>query len=222
MEGFLLGLANGTSCAVYCIPALLSFLLQEGKSTRQNYLILSQFMIGRFIGYLLFSILAWIISITIFQNNEFKDFFFGVTYLVLAIFLVFYSLSGSFSNCGIKSFNKYIIKTAQVYPVLFPLLIGFIAGLNICPPFLLTFTRATATGDLWHSMVFFIMFFLGTSLFFIPVPLFGLLNRFSKLRIMAKYLTVIIAIFYFVMGMMLVIKSIVKFDALGINLLMDK
>lgn len=222
MEGFILGLANGTACALYCIPALLSFLLHEGKTTRQNFLILSQFMIGRFTGYLLFSILAWLISALIFEDADFKDFFFGLTYLGLSILLIFYTWSGSFSKCGVKSFNKYLKKIGELWPSLFPLAMGFITGLNICPPFLLVFTRATAAGSLWQSILFFVMFFLGTSLYFIPVPFLGLLNRFPKLRMIGKYMMTVMSIFYLLMGLALVIKGIAKVDLFGVNGLMDK
>ncbi len=207
MEGFILGLANGTVCAVYCIPALASYILREGKKTKQNFLILSQFMTGRFIGYLLFSLLAWIISITLFQDSKFKDLFFGVAYVVLSVLLIYYSVNGPSSTCTVKSYGTSITKIGGLFPSLLPLAIGFIAGLNICPPFLLAFTRASATGTLSGSMLFFVMFFLGTSIYFIPVPLLGILNRYVKLRTVGKYSVYAMSFFYLMLGTMMVVKG---------------
>ena len=36
MQGFLLGLANGTTCLAFCAPALIPFLMHEGQTVRQN------------------------------------------------------------------------------------------------------------------------------------------------------------------------------------------
>jgi len=44
-------------------------------------------------------------------------------------------------------------------------MVGFIIGINICPQFLPAFTRASATGTLSGSMLFFAMFFWGTSVY---------------------------------------------------------
>lgn len=117
--------------------------------------------------------------------------------------------------------KKYIAKVSQECPTLLPLIIGFITGLNICPPFLLAFTRATATGSLLQSMLFFIMFFWGTSVYFLPVPLLGFLNRFSKLRTVGKFAVFIMAFFYLVIGIAMVVKGISNVDILRLKHIMN-
>ena len=47
MQGFLLGLANGTTCLAFCAPVLVPFLLEEGKNVRQNLMTLFKFLGGR-------------------------------------------------------------------------------------------------------------------------------------------------------------------------------
>lgn len=207
MEGFILGLTNGTVCAAYCIPAFASYLLKGGKETRQNYFVFGQFMTGRFIGYLLFSILAWVVGITIFQDSKSQDLFFGVTYVILSVLLIFYGAYGPSSACALKSFKTIITNIGGKFPSLLPLAMGFIIGLNICPPFLLAFTRASTTGTLSGSMLFFVMFFLGTSIYFIPVPLLGAFNRHVKLQTIGKYSVYAMSFFYLALGFMMIING---------------
>ena len=59
MHGFLLGLANGTTCLVFCAPVLVPFLMHEGTSVYQNLVALLKFLGGRLGGYLLLGLLAW-------------------------------------------------------------------------------------------------------------------------------------------------------------------
>jgi hypothetical protein len=56
MQGFLLGLANGTTCLVFCAPALIPFVMHEGQTVRQNLVTLVKFLGGRMGGYLLFGL----------------------------------------------------------------------------------------------------------------------------------------------------------------------
>lgn len=59
LQGFLLGLANGSSCLAYCAPVFVPYLLAEGQSVRRNVLALLQFLTGRLAGYALFAAVAW-------------------------------------------------------------------------------------------------------------------------------------------------------------------
>jgi hypothetical protein len=42
MNGFLLGLANGTSCLALCAPVLIPFLLSRGENVNRNTVTLLQ------------------------------------------------------------------------------------------------------------------------------------------------------------------------------------
>lgn len=58
MKGFLLGLANGTSCLTLCAPVLVPYLLNEGDNVRRSLVTLGKFLTGRLLGYLVFGLLA--------------------------------------------------------------------------------------------------------------------------------------------------------------------
>jgi len=50
-----------------------------------------------------------------------------------------------------------------------PLGLGFLTGINICPPFLTGLVASLALGSAWSGAAFFAAFFAATSLYLLPV-----------------------------------------------------
>ncbi|HPW55507.1 MAG: hypothetical protein KA072_14680 [Thermoanaerobaculaceae bacterium] len=59
------------------------------------------------------------------------------------------------------------------WPALLPAALGLLTGLNLCPSFVTVLMPAAGPGGLGRSLVFFRAVFAGTSLFLVPLPLFG-------------------------------------------------
>lgn len=89
------------------------------------------------------------------------------------------------------------------WPALLPIGMGFLAGLKVCPPLLLAFTDAASTGTLIGSLVLFLTFFLGTSIYFIPLSFLGMFAQTSDLQIVGKFAAVIVALYYLYAGILL-------------------
>jgi ABC-type nickel/cobalt efflux system permease component RcnA len=83
----------------------------------------------------------------------------------------------------------------------FALTVGLLTGMSICPPFVAAITQAAMTGSPVSSMVYFLFFFVGTSIFIVPLFLSGLLARIGELRIAAR-ICIIIA------GAWLIVKAL--------------
>jgi sulfite exporter TauE/SafE len=101
-------------------------------------------------------------------------------------------------------------KFFTVNRVFFPLTLGLLTGLNLCPPFLLAFTSAVLEGNLWGSLVFFSAFFLGTSLYFVPIPLLGLVKRNGVVRNIGKMAAGVIGAYYLYLGIIILLGGIEK------------
>jgi hypothetical protein len=97
-----------------------------------------------------------------------------------------------------------------------PATIGLFTGLNFCPPFLLAFTNAAAETNLLQTLLFFFLFFLGTSIFFIPFPLIGTLRQIQALTVIGKLAAGIMGIYYFYTGLMLIVSTL-PIDGRGIG-----
>ncbi len=200
MHGFLLGLSTGTLCVAYCAPVLVPYTLSAGGAVRKNAALLARFLLGRLLGYLAFALLAWIIGAAILQDTVYRGRILGLAYMVLAALLVMTSLGRANDRCAIHFAPQAVGRVAKHRPLLLPIALGFLTGVNICPPFLLVLTEAASAGCLASSLWFFFTFFLGTSLYFLPMPLLGCFNRFPSLQTIGKITTVIIALYYFYQG----------------------
>lgn len=208
MQGFLLGLANGATCLAYCAPALVPYLLGEGRNVRQNTSILCQFLVGRLLGYLLFAILAWFARGYMVSLPIHQEVLLGIVYTILAAVLLAYSLTTPAPSCVAQSLKGLTRQAMDKYPAMMPLLMGFLTGLNLCPPFLLVFADAIGTQTIFQSMFYFFTFFLGTTVYFLPAPVLGMLKNFPPLRSIGKMAATLLSAYYFYTGIIMMIGGI--------------
>ena len=202
MQGFLLGLANGTTCLAYCIPVLVPFLLQEGRNVRQNLVTLVKFLGGRLGGYVVFGLLAWATGNMLVAAAKHQGLVIGTAYVGLSILLLVAVLRKPIPTPGACAF-KSAQTTFSRWPALLPVGMGFLAGLRICPPLLLAFADAANTGTLAGSLMLFLAFFLGSSIYFIPLSFLGAVARIADLRIVGRFAAVIVAVYYLFSGILL-------------------
>jgi sulfite exporter TauE/SafE len=206
MQGFLLGLANGTTCLAFCAPALIPFLMHEGQTVRQNLVTLAKFLGGRLGGYTLFGLLAWATGSLLLQATSYQSLVIGAAYVGLAALLLVAVLrkKAPAGACALEGAQTKLSR----WPALLPVGMGLLAGLKICPPLLLAFTEAASTGTLTGSLVLFLTFFLGTSIYFIPLSFLGAFTRVAALRIVGQFAAVIVALYYLYSGILLLAGGI--------------
>lgn len=200
MEGFLLGLASGVNCLAYCAPILVPYMLGEGHNVARNYLTLGQFMAGRLAGYLLFGLFSWLAGLALLQAASYHGIIFGSAYILLAGLLAAYGLFNAPSLCAQEPPGNALSRLLARRPALVPLSSGLLTGLNLCPPFLLAFAQAAESTSLLRSLLLFLAFFVGTTLYFLPMPFLGALRRFPALRTIGKLTALIMALYYLVIG----------------------
>ena len=74
-------------------------------------------------------------------------------------------------------------------------------GFNLCPPFLLAFTDVFVSGEIYYGLAFFLVFFLVTSLFLLPLIFLGYLSALPSLRQVAQLAALIISVIYLFLGL---------------------
>jgi sulfite exporter TauE/SafE len=205
LEGFLLGISSGAVCLTYCAPVLVTYLLGEGRSVWRNFIQLGLFLGGRLLGYILFGILAWSADLLIPKAESVREMIFGGAYIVLSAAMIIYALRGLKSQCPASSLGDI---SGSKKRVLFLVLLGLLTGINICPPFLLAFTGSAESGSLLHSIVFFIMFFLGTTLYILPLSFLGIARKYEKLKVIARLAALFIAAYYIYTGIIMLSSGI--------------
>ncbi len=207
MRGFLLGLSSGTVCLAYCAPVVIPYLLGEGRTIKGNYRILGLFLIGRLSGYLIFALLAWALGLFLGEYQLYREMFFGTSYIVLGVFLIHYCFRKPKGFCAAEYYKGFLKNFCSENRVL-PVFLGFLTGINLCPPFLLAFTGAASTVDLFGALAFFGSFFLGTLVFFVPIPLVGFLKRNEISRFIGKTAAGMIGSYYFLSGILIFVGGI--------------
>jgi sulfite exporter TauE/SafE len=195
LEPLLLGLSSGTVCLAFCAPVLVPYLLGEGGSIRRDAVVLTEFLLGRLAGYVLFALAAWLIGFSLLPSGAWRGFVFGPAYLVLSVLLIIYGFITPRSWCAARAVPPFAGAS------FLPLVLGFLTGINVCPPFLMALTRAADAKSALDSVRFFLVFFVGTAVYFVPMPLFGALGSARVLKTVGRLAAGIIGVYYLYVGL---------------------
>jgi len=212
MEGLLLGLSTGIYCFAFCGPLLAPWLLAEGQGPGRNVLFVMLFMGGRLLGYLAYGVLAWMAG-RMFQATlpSWRLYVLGGAYIVLSVMLVVYAVRGmGRETCGTDATSFPCRERLRIRGrLLIPFVGGLVMGLNVCYPFMLAFAAAAARPTLLASAGFFLMFYLGSSVFILPLPLLGLLRRRRTLQTIGRLSAGLVGFYYLYSGIMMIIQGVV-------------
>ncbi len=202
ITGFFLGLSVGPTCLATCLPAMVPVLIGEERGRSFSAATVLKFLGGRFIGYLLFGLLAWFlgnrIAAPVFETHVGR----GAIYLGMAAALaIFCAMKLKTGDCCAAQSAKKSFLRLPVFLGGTPTALGLLTGLSVCPPFVVATTEAAQFDQAWRSMGYFVAFFLGTSLYFLPTVLLGEFTRFEKARIVARLCAATLAVYYAYLGL---------------------
>jgi sulfite exporter TauE/SafE len=200
-EALALGLASGPACIAACGPVLIPSLLTERTGFRPHARYLSVFLAARLVGYMLFAVVAWELGALASMLPAPRLLMMGVVYLLLACVLLWYAYSARRSCAQPCSDSKLIqIGENKNRGVAGAAALGLLTGLNLCPPFVVAGIRAAQLGSMAAALVFFLVFFLGTSIWFVPFVGLGCIVRNQAIITVARMAMVLIALYYLSMG----------------------
>ena len=182
-----LGLSMGCLCLGHCLPILAPLMLsREGATVKDSSLYLGLFLLGKFISYLLFGLIVGVLGQYAIRPIFLQNTIIPVLFLILGIFMILYGLTQNFPHWKLCFATKRHFQNNWSFFV-----VGFLAGINICPPFLLAASYAFNLKSIAGSVGFFFFFFLATNVFILPLIFSGLASRFNYVRIVARMTAVI-------------------------------
>lgn len=189
IKGFTLGLALSGTCLVTCGPIYAPYILQnEDRNLWKSFLIVMEISLGRFITYALFGAAAGFVGTQL--TASVKTLFTGYSYILLSLFLLIYTFrQNRKKKCPVKKWHKFTE---------YPIILGLVTGISFCPSFLMALTAAFKKSGVISGMLFFIAFFVGTTIILIPLSLLGVLTKINKkiFRYIGTAAAVIIAVWF--------------------------
>jgi len=194
IEGLMLGLSSGVYCAGTCLVFFMPYLLAEGKSdVVENSKKILFFLSGRLLAYIAFAFIMGLLKSA--SPNIFTAKFSHISLIIVSLLLLVYALinaSPDWSLCKlfIRRFNLMRI----------PFFLGFFTGLNPCLPFIVGVARLLTLNSILGGVVMFIAFFLGTSVYMIPLIFVSYLNRLERLKTIGLILAMLSGIWFLFVG----------------------
>ena len=189
--GFFGGLSVGVYCLGSCLPVFLPILLAEKRSLKKSFGILWEFSLGRLLGYLIFGVIIGYLGQKI--NNTWIHAGALIITLWMGIIMILFSLNKIDRRYCLMSPWKRI-KTA--------FLIGFLTGVNICPPFLGSLAYVFNLRDALKAAIYFLAFFVGTSVYLLPATFLGFTSKFKLMRQIAQFAGLGIGVYFVIKSLL--------------------
>jgi sulfite exporter TauE/SafE len=201
-EALILGLSSGPACMASCGPVLVPSLLAEPAGMRLTTRNLSAFLAARFLGYLLFAAAAWEIGAVVSLPSTSRLLITGVVHVLLAGVLLWYAYSMGHAHAHSCAASELVTLGApKKRSVTGPTALGFLTGFSLCPPFVIAGVRAAQLESATAALLFFAVFFVGTSVWFLPFVGLGCVRRSQAVTTVGRMAMVLIAFFYVYLGL---------------------
>lgn len=196
MKGLALGLSTGVFCSAHCLPVLTPVMLMRHHDTvRQAGASLFQFLLGRLVAYILVGALAGLLGSRLESMGYFQSLVVPIAFIVLGFLMILAAVADSLPHMGLC---HYIKLKSRGPGYLF--LLGFLLGINLCPPFVLAISVAADTGQVFKSIIFFVAFFAATSIYLLPLMLSGVCAQTRNWKLAAKTVSITTATCFMGLG----------------------
>jgi hypothetical protein len=207
-DALALGLASGPACLAACGPVLVPSLLAGRAGFLPNLRTIAVFLGTRLLGYLLFARVAWELGALASMLIKPHPHLIGLVYVLMAGVLAWYAYSvrrncaGSCSPSKLVTIGGAVDESGNTQKGIAGVaMLGFLTGLNFCPPFVVAGIRAAELGSLSGALLFFAVFFAGTSIWFVPIAGLGCVVRNQALITVARMAMGLVAFYYLALGL---------------------
>lgn len=194
-DSFVLGLSSGSACLATCGMVMFPYLMSGSAGVKRIALDLALFLFTRFFVYFILATLAWYFGQALFSNLVVRNIVPGILYIVFAVMLVWYSISKNRNpHCPAK------IVTTVNNKKLVPILLGVVNSIGFCPALLIILTKGATQGTLTQSYLAFLVFFIGSSVWFLPLPLAGKIRKKEVLKTIGILATGLAGVIFMIRG----------------------
>jgi len=195
-DSLILGLSSGSACLATCGMVMFPYLMAGSAGVKRIAIDLSLFLFTRLVIYFILATLAWYFGQALFSNQVVRNVVPGILYIVFAVMLVWYSISKNRNQeCPAK-----IVKTVNNHRLV-PIFLGIVNSLGFCPALFIILTKGASQGTLIQSYIAFLLFFIGSSVWFLPLPLAGKIRKREILKTIGILATGLAGIIFMIKGL---------------------
>lgn len=190
-EGVVLGATLLPACIMTCGPIYIPFVLTRAeKGLKSGAILVLKLVIARFVAYIGVGMLSGVAGGEIPEKT--REIIVHIAFVVLSGLLFYNSIRPPIlTGCPRKFFGKTITS---------PYLLGFLTGLNLCPPFLIALTEAARSGGILSGAILFLGLGISSSFFFLPFSFLNILKKSKIIPIFAQGLGILVSLYFFVIG----------------------
>jgi hypothetical protein len=204
-DSLILGLSSGSACLATCGMVMFPYLMAGSAGVKRIAVDLALFLLTRFVIYFILATLAWYFGQAFFINPVVRNIVPGILYIIFAVLLVWYTISTNrHPSCPAK-----IVKTVNNNKLV-PVLLGLVNSLGFCPALFIILTKGATQGTLSQSYFAFLAFFIGSSLWFLPLPLAGKIRKKEVLKNIGILATGLAGIIFLIKGLTNIIGGIIN------------
>jgi len=201
IEGVGLGLATGSFCLVGCVPFLAPYFLSERRRAAEDAFVLAEYLAGRLAAYVVFGTFFGLAGA--FARPLLAGLVTGAVMTAAAVLLLLYALGKRFPE-----YNLCRLAGKMGFIRRFPLAVGFLLGINVCPPFLAGLAAMLSYGDLVPSILFSVGFFAATSAYLVPFLFSSKLARFPRINELAQVMGLLAGLYFLVQGVLMTASAL--------------
>jgi sulfite exporter TauE/SafE len=204
-ESLILGLSSGSACLATCGMVMFPYLMSGSAGVKRIAFDLMLFLTTRFLVYFILATLSWYFGQALFSNPVVRNILPGILYIVFAVMLVWYTVSKNRNpDCPAK-----IVRTVNNHRLV-PILLGVVNSLGFCPALFIILTKGATQGTIVQSYLAFLAFFIGSSVWFLPLPLAGKIKKKEVLRNVGVLATGLAGIIFMIKGLTNLIGGIIN------------
>jgi sulfite exporter TauE/SafE len=200
-EAIALGFGSGPVCIASCGPVLAPWLGAAARPLRDTLRLLATFLSGRLVGYLGFAAVAWSLGAVVPLSASSRALLYAVADLGLAVVLALALLLPR--HCQPRPSQSKLVRIGTPERVQrgAGFTLGLLNGLNLCPPFVAACVRAAQSPSLASALLFFVCFFAGTAVWFLPALALAPAQRYRSVALVARFAMVVVAVYYAYLGL---------------------
>ncbi len=201
---------SGPACIASCGPLLVPWTIERDRRVASNTVQLGMFLAARFCGYLVFASAAWALGRAI-PSNPSTTTAYGIAHLAMGAVLGSYAVGrwrhGGCAAATVGSGEQQLVtigeapRASRIWAPAF----GFLTGLSLCPPFLVAGMRVMEMRSLAPAMLFFMMFFAGTLVWFVPFLALGIVRWKEPVVFVARITLIFLAAYYVYLGSVILV-----------------